>query len=70
MISRRDFLLSACGAATTLFVCRNASGMDGDFVDLPRETVVDVPSPQWASPPSAARMAMCSGTGAPWGTRR
>ena len=39
--SRRDFLVSACGAATTLLAFNDALGARGGFYDIPREAALD-----------------------------
>ena len=40
-LGRRDFLLSACGAASTLLAFNDAHGTAGGFYDLPREAALD-----------------------------
>ena len=40
-LGRREFLVSACGAASTLLAFNAAHGTAGGFYDLPREAAVD-----------------------------
>lgn len=40
-ISRRKFLISSCGAASTLLAFNSAHGTTGGFYDLPREAALD-----------------------------
>jgi len=39
--TRRDFLVSACGAATTLLAFNDAFGARGGYYDIPREAALD-----------------------------
>ena len=57
-LSRREFLVYACGVTSTLLV-PNANAA----ADLPQPT-------EWHSPTPWGRSACCSGTGAAFGTRR
>src|SRR5438105_205573 len=41
-LSRREFLVSACGAASTLLAFNDANAMSGGFFDLPRDAALDV----------------------------
>src|SRR5262249_52289502 len=41
-LSRREFLVSACGAASTLLAFNDANAMSGGFFDLPREAALDL----------------------------
>jgi predicted TIM-barrel fold metal-dependent hydrolase len=40
-LTRRDFLVSACGAASTLLAFNQAHGTAGGFYDLPQEAALD-----------------------------